>query len=102
MDDRYALPCAYLEGVSTYLQPREVEEPMRIKPWWKIKEDYRTLKRRIKVMKLVYEGKPVIYSAYIEYGTGLDLTYLNMYECSIFGGDPNVRPSVSGRPGKNG
>jgi len=69
---------------------------MRIKPWWKIKEDYRTLKRRIRVMKLVYEGKPVIYNTYINFGTGLDVSHLNIYECAISGGDPNSKPRVSG------
>ena len=69
---------------------------MRIKPLWKLKEEYRTLKRRAKVMKLIYEGKPVLFGAHITFGTGIDIQHMNLIENYIVGSKSNDKPSIMG------
>lgn len=69
---------------------------MRIKPLWKLKEEYRTIKRRVKVMKLIYEGKPVLFGARVVIGTGMDIGHMNMFENYITCSKPNDKPSISG------
>ena len=69
---------------------------MKIKPLWKLKEEYRTLKRRVKVMKLIYEGKPVLFGAHIELGTGMDIQHMNLLENYITGGSSIDKPRITG------
>lgn len=69
---------------------------MKIKPLWKLKEEYRTLKRRAKVMKLIYEGKPVLFGAHVVLGTGMDIQHMNLFENFITGGSSIDKPRITG------
>ena len=69
---------------------------MKIKPLWKLKEEYRTLKRRVKVMKLIYEGKPVLFGAHVTVGTGMDIQHMNLFENYIAFGKHDDKPSIIG------
>lgn len=80
-----------------YTHMREIEgTEVRIKPLWKIKEDYQTLKRRARVMKLIYEGKPVLFGAHVVLGTGMGMQHMYTFECYIDTSTPNEKPSITG------